>query len=198
MNFKAITLMMMNLSGLAYGESTLSAVDRTITVCVTTDAQPTVTRARMLASKMFGEIGLSIDWQQDSRRCPAEAILASIKSGTPANVRPGAFAYALPYEGRHIVVFYDRIQNAFTGSKLEIVLAHVLAHEITHILQGVKRHSQQGVMKAAWDSRDYFHMNERPLKFAAEDVQLIYQGLAARQKRVMPGFNTDQSTATQA
>jgi hypothetical protein len=31
------------------------------------------------------------------------------------------------------------------------VLAHVLVHEITHILQGIDRHSESGVMKSPGD-----------------------------------------------
>jgi hypothetical protein len=43
------------------------------------------------------------------------------------------------------------------------LLGHVLAHEITHILQGVESHSASGVMKNKWDYRDYVEMQRRPL-----------------------------------
>ncbi|MGC2660148.1 MAG: hypothetical protein WA324_19490 [Bryobacteraceae bacterium] len=197
MKITATTVLMLHLGGLAFGESEPSPIDHKITVCVASTLTGLIAaRAKVLASKMFGGIGLSIDWQQASRSCPAQAILVSISSSTPATLEPGAFAYASPYEGRHIKIFYDRIDNLFEGSMLEIVLAHVLVHEITHILEGVKRHSEQGIMKAKWDSRDYFQMQERPLGFASEDVQLIYLGLAARQKRATLALNTEQHPAT--
>jgi hypothetical protein len=56
-------------------------------------------------------------------------------------------------------------------------VAHVLVHEITHVIEGVTRHSASGIMKARWDTRDYFDMRRRPHAFAQEDVSLIYDGL---------------------
>ena len=63
-------------------------------------------------------------------------------------------------------------------------VAHVLVHEITHVIEGVTRHSASGIMKARWDTRDYFDMRRKPLSFAQEDVNLIYDGLKV--SRVAP------------
>jgi hypothetical protein len=52
-----------------------------------------------------------------------------------------------------------------------------MTHEITHILQGISRHSLTGVMKAHWDAHDFAQMAYQPLPFAPEDVDLIQQGL---------------------
>jgi len=87
-------------------------------------------------------------------------------------------AFAQPYEGR-IVVFLDRVAELNRNKGLS-VLASVLVHEITHVLEGVSRHSSTGIRKARWDYRDYFEMSRRPLPFAQEDVNLIYNGLKAR------------------
>jgi len=43
-------------------------------------------------------------------------------------------------------------------NQVSSVLAHVLVHEVTHILQGIPRHSESGVMKAQWDSNDFAQM----------------------------------------
>ena len=58
------------------------------------------------------------------------------------------------------------------------LLAHVLVHEITDILQGVTRHSSQGVMKAQWSQQDFNLMLGRSLEFASFDVDLIHDGIA--------------------
>jgi hypothetical protein len=63
------------------------------------------------------------------------------------------------------------------------VLGHVIAHEVTHILQGVLRHSESGVMKARWSNADYQEMTWKPLRFTDEDVVLIHRGLKARVAR---------------
>jgi hypothetical protein len=99
---------------------------------------------------------------------------------TPAQLKPGALAYALPYEGVHINVFYDRVQAATEPELTPNVLAHVLVHEITHILQGTCRHSDTGIMKARWSHTDYMEMGQRPLSFSDTDVQLIRTGVAER------------------
>jgi hypothetical protein len=88
-------------------------------------------------------------------------------------------AYAMPYEGAHIRLLYDRI--ALTGPKLlPNLLTHVLVHEIAHILQGVPRHSDEGLMKARWTQEDYNSMLRKPLEFTSEDIDLILEGLKAR------------------
>ena len=69
-----------------------------------------------------------------------------------------------------------------------MLLAHVLAHEISHILQGTDQHSARGVMKALWDINDYLRMARHPLPFTDLDIQLIYRGLgAARDEHVADG-----------
>jgi hypothetical protein len=157
--------------------------DRKVMVCMEhgTDAI-TVSRAQAIASRMFGEIGVKIEWYGHSP-CPAEALRISLSIGTPASLLPGALAYALPYEGTHIVVFYDRVQRGVARQDVQVLLAHVLVHEITHIVEGVSRHSASGVMKARWSRADVTEMLCKPLGFAEEDVTLIHDGLDAQASR---------------
>jgi hypothetical protein len=86
-------------------------------------------------------------------------------------------AYAMPHEGVHIVVFWDRMECGLIPTEL---LAHVMVHEITHILEGVSRHSESGIMRAQWTEVDHKTMKTHPLSFAAEDVDLIHRGLVTR------------------
>jgi hypothetical protein len=51
-----------------------------------------------------------------------------------------------------------------------------MVHEITHIQQGVDRHSNSGVMKARWTDKDYAAMAWKPLPFTPEDILLIHLG----------------------
>jgi hypothetical protein len=60
------------------------------------------------------------------------------------------------------------------------LLAHVLVHEITHLLEGIDRHSESGVMKAHWSSDDTLEMAWKPLAFTEEDKYLIHRGLKLR------------------
>jgi Zn-dependent protease with chaperone function len=133
--------------------------------------------AKALAGQMFAKIGISLDWGKGEPAAESSPIFIELVRGTPENRMPGALAYALPYEGTHITVFYDRIEKT---ENPRVLLAHVMAHEITHVLQGISRHSEAGVMKAHWAGRDFGAMWFRPLSFTAEDVDLIYLGLAKR------------------
>jgi hypothetical protein len=129
---------------------------------------------------MFAGIGVEIDWQSNVNQCPAGGIRIHLSFHTPESLKPGALAYAKPYEGTNILLLYDRIAEIPCRRQIPYVLGHVLAHEITHILQGISRHSASGVMKARWTINDLAGMSIHPLRFEEEDVDLIYQGLARR------------------
>jgi hypothetical protein len=157
------------------------AEERRVTVCMDPSANGREIRAaQSLASKMFARIHVGVNWRELSS-CPAggDALKISLSDHTPEHQLPGALAYALPYEGSHIVVFYDRVRKS-DPNRVTWSLAYVLVHEVTHILEGITRHSKCGIMKARWDREDHFEIGLGRLEFAPEDVDLIHRGLAAR------------------
>jgi len=170
----------------AYGKSSDRAGTPKVTVCmelIPTSHLTIIGQAQEIAYRMFASAGVTINWRRESGHCPAQSIEVSISKRTPEDLKPGALAYALPYEGTHVQLFYDRIAGACEPALLSSLLAHVLVHEITHILEGNFRHSAHGIMKARWELQDYLHMRSRPLAFADEDIDLIRLGLAVRATR---------------
>ena len=160
------------------------ATGQAVTVCMKFgfDVLP-LGRAEELASTMFAAIGVEIEWsRRDDCYLRGGAIVVTLSYETPASEYNGAYAFAKPYEATHIVVFWDHVQHKVPPPRAPTLLAHVLVHEITHILQRVSRHSETGVMKAAWNADDYFQMGKKPLEFTDEDVNLIYLGIAARSR----------------
>jgi hypothetical protein len=140
-------------------------------------------RARLIAAKMFAGAGVRIEWHghtPNSGQLPAGAVVIGLASHTPESLLPSAFALALPYEGVHITVFWDRVERKTCRATAHLVLAHVLVHEITHLLQRMERHSESGVMKACWTGEDYSEMTLKGLPFTPEDIDLIHRGLASR------------------
>jgi hypothetical protein len=138
--------------------------------------------AQLIAKRMFADINVSINFH-DADKCPAnqnQVIQIHLNTGVPAERFAGALAFAMPYEGIHIQVFVDRIRKMVDSKRVPILLAHVLVHEITHILQGVNRHSACGIMKAKWDRDDYRKMWWKPLTFTEKDIKLIHLGLEAK------------------
>jgi hypothetical protein len=158
-----------------------------VAVCLVDHGQTAVRfQATARAAKMYSAIGVMLDWQSTSRACQAAGVIhIELTDSTPANLMPGALAYALPYEGIHIRVFYDRLQHTVPESALPFLLAHVLVHEIGHILQGVARHSPTGVMKAHWTPADYRVMEMSHLPFTDDDLTYIQDGLQARNARLL-------------
>jgi hypothetical protein len=152
-----------------------------VIICLEYGNDPSVTHhAQIMASGMFAGIGVTTEWH-GNHSCPARRdIVISLSSGTPQDYRPGVLAEARPYEGIHIRVFYDRIQKSAEPRIVPRLLAHVLVHEITHLLEGEDRHSASGVMKTVFDEHDFQAMRWKPLPFAPEDVQLIHAGIERR------------------
>jgi hypothetical protein len=141
----------------------------------------TLARAEGLAVEMFAAAGVRINWR--AGRPNGEAITVEM-SDVPSAYHPEALAFALPYEGVHITVFYDRIRKRIAPDLAATLLAHVLVHEITHSLQGIDRHSETGIMKAHWTTADYVQMRAKPLPFTKDDAELIQKGLASRDVRL--------------
>ena len=65
------------------------------------------------------------------------------------------------------------------------LLAHVMAHEIAHVLQGINRHSESGILKARWSDGDCARLASLPLLFTHEDAILIHRGLEERGARLV-------------
>lgn len=162
-------------------------VQRKVAICMDTTPASEVVRAEAQASQMFAAIGVRLDWSC-RKSSLQQAIVITLAARTPETRKPGELAYALPYEGTHIVVLYDRVRK-MAPNQVPAVLAHVLVHEITHILQGFPRHSESGVMKADWDSQDFAQMSWKPLPFTPADVDLIHRGMDAREARSLMAAN---------
>ena len=146
---------------------------------------PVFVPAEGMASRMFARIGIHLVWR--CCKLPANRrtgfIGIELMAHAPRECDSLALAEALPYQGIHIRVFFDRIA-AFDPELQQVVLAQVMVHEITHILEGTTRHSTTGIMRAQWNTDDPRAMMRKPQPFAQEDVELIYLGLKARRARL--------------
>jgi hypothetical protein len=78
-------------------------------------------------------------------------------TGVAAGVHPGAMGYAMPYgkAGTRIHILLDRVLGAGSQRLAGVLLGHVMAHELGHVLEGISRHSDSGLMKAHWDDHDF-------------------------------------------
>jgi hypothetical protein len=147
--------------------------------------------AELRASAMFREIGVDMRWKEGGARAAAVhascgiPIMVEIESFAGPQFPKDALAYAHPYSesGTRIHVFMNRIADSRRPQFTIVLLAYVLAHEITHVLERVNRHSEEGVLKAHWNSQDFFLMQSKGLRFDPMDVALIHDAIV---KRVQP------------
>ena len=147
--------------------------------------------AESQAAQIFARIGVRIVWGTVGRSpLPVDAIVVDLGSATEEC--PGALACAKPFEGVHVKVFSGRLRQVAPRGAAPALLAHVLVHEITHILEGTKHHSVEGVMKACWDRSDLEQMSRRPLQFTDIDVQLIRMGMALRDAKLLAAVRVER------
>jgi hypothetical protein len=182
MKILAMITMTAIVAATAFAEEAGPERERRVTVCIdpSDGGLMEVHAAEALASEVFRRIRVRVEWRE-RHSCPAREnpIQVSLSYNTPERERPCALAYALlAGEGSHIVVFYDRVGKSAPNS-VTFLLAYVLVHEVTHILEGITRHSKSGIMKAYWDHDDRFEIGLERLGFAPEDVDLIHGGLDA-------------------
>jgi hypothetical protein len=136
--------------------------------------------AEAFTGHIINQAGVSIVWHgsvPSTWKGGNRMIVIEVVRNVPPSYHPGDLGYALVFEGTHISVFYDRIRQVSPSSE-PFILAHVLAHDIVHLLQGVDRHSDRGLMKAHWDWDDFWTMRKSFLPFTSEDIRLIREAKA--------------------
>jgi hypothetical protein len=159
------------------------------------ETPPDVLRdGQQAASLIFAGIHVQLTWTDQTQQASkvagcvgepgAHNLAIEIVPHAPAGFSHVALAMALPYadSGVRIVIFYDRVEPLLRGhdAPQATVLGYVLAHEIAHVLQGIARHSETGIMRARWTDNDLKQMGIKVLAFTPEDVQLIRRPLAPR------------------
>lgn len=138
----------------------------------------TVARGKQIAKQILGSIGVNMAWAADAS-IPNPGVLMKIEL-EPGPEDGETLGETTPFASGHLIrVNYGAVRrSAGISRQLEpIILGHVLVHEITHVLQGVDRHSEKGMMKARWTPEDYCEMEWKPLEFTPEDIILIRLGL---------------------
>jgi hypothetical protein len=137
-----------------------------------------------LASDLFKRIGVRLNWHSGEPPAGRSAFAIRTEPRAPGSASPEALA-ASRLSGSstvEITVYSDRVRHFLDvhRSLAGVATGYVLAHELAHVVQGVARHSNTGIMKAHWSAQDFHEMVFHKLAFAPIDVELIHQGLAIR------------------
>jgi hypothetical protein len=181
------------LAGIAIAQTQQTWDRVTVHVSTNTNVSPTLLKDGQAATTaILARIHIHLTWA-DQRSHLAKNVPASTVPSTardialeivphaPHNVNDVALAMAMPYtdSGVRILIFYDRVDPLLQGHHAPgaTILAYVLAHEIGHVLEGVARHSETGIMRARWTDNDLRQMGIGVLSFTTEDVRLIRRHL---------------------
>lgn len=147
-------------------------------------------RARGIVDEAYADIGVRVIWRvgktpplacekQPGRRQIVFDFLDGVVKGPTSE----ALAFANPYQQRGpcVTLLMDRLKNEVERNPetTGLLLGHVLAHEIAHVLQGIARHSETGILKARWSKQEIEGMWRARLHFTAYDAELICEPLRA-------------------
>ena len=173
---RSAAMLAMTAASLCAGQSAVTQ-KAIVVVCMESDSHA-LEGVRPATAAMFARIGVRIAWHAlDACPVGVDAIRVQLSRDSTSirNADSEALAAAQPY-ARTITVFLDRVKEFGRNWGIS-AMAVVLAHEITHVLEGTRRHSSTGIMKARWDNHDSFEIGRQTLAFAQDDIDLIYAGL---------------------
>jgi len=92
---------------------------------------------------------------------------------------PLGFAVVDPdtHAGKMATVFHDQVQAVArrTGVARSELLGRALAHEVGHLLLGVRGHSRSGIMRAVWTDEELTRDRSDDWVFASADRQKLQQ-----------------------
>ncbi len=154
-------------------------------------------RAEAEASRVLATGGVDVQWinctdsstdPEPCRRSPdATALVVQIlpAQASTHGVEAEALGFAAPPDpnlpGKYAGVFFGRVASRAKGElSTEILLGHVIAHELGHLLLGVGGHARSGIMAGMWDSRALHQAARGELLFDELQRRRIEKNVALR------------------
>ena len=95
-----------------------------------------------------------------------------------AKARPGV-AISLFFARVLDLAYYGGVGTSFEDAQA-LILGHMMAHEVGHLLLGPGSHSAKGIMAFPWDKKILTSMERRRLKFTAEEQAMILKEMKRR------------------
>ena len=162
--------------------------------------------AKDVAAGVFRKLGIHIEWAdctpgsqsaESHPGCQSRAVLETdvlnlkIISREMAQrvsgLFPGdTFGFALPAQGdgfgSNATIFYHSVGTVARDAKRSpaTILGHVLAHEMGHLLLGMKGHSRHGIMHVPWGPQELGRASQGGLLFEAKQGRRIQAQVEAR------------------
>ena len=187
-------LVMMGLAGLARTGSAEPVEPLTLRLHLDNRSQfprHVVVRAELEVSRIYRSFGVETLWVDgDSASHPVErdrelTVIITAQAGDERASRIDAMGIAPGSDqlhGRIAFAFHDRIERFARAYRVDasVVLGHVMAHEIGHLLLPFGMHSPTGLMCGHWNSPQVRRAVIGQLQFTPEQAELIRIELVAQ------------------
>ena len=145
-------------------------------------------QARDVVRAIYSEIGVRIAWTttrslpSGCTKQPLHVQIVTALGSAEGFSSAEAMAFANPFAktGPCVTLFMDRLTAEIHTNPLHTgnLLGHVLAHEMGHVLQGIARHAETGLMKSKWSLHDTAQMwSLGHLHLTEDDADLILRSL---------------------
>lgn len=162
-------------------------------------------QAENIARRIFGQAGVNVRWINcpfvvpdlpDAAIC-RKAIFPTYFQQRIVSPHPGLSesSFGVSYLssegiGCYSYVFYQRVadQRRVNEQNAAVLLGHVMAHEIAHLLLGTNSHSGSGIMRAHWYAQELGSANKGELLFTPEQAR-------AMTERLQEGTQITQNTS---
>jgi hypothetical protein len=148
---------------------------------------------RALVSSIFDQINIHVNWRDGLPLIGPSLDRIVIRlhfAVRPPTRKQGqitsGFAYTFPFniDSPTIFVMHERVRSCVRRPRLfQAILAYIMAHEITHVLEVRDTHSDAGIMKERWSAADLDQMGESLLEFTQNDIEYIQEGFDYHRRR---------------
>jgi len=150
--------------------------------------------AKEVAASIYENTGVRVEWLEcyfaegelkhnpDCGRLSPTSLVVRILPRSKAEALkqpPSALGFAMLSNSGELAhyasVFYHRVEelSGIWTSSRPVVLGHVIAHEMGHLLLGQGGHSRTGLMTANWDRGELERVNQRTLSFTSQQAKEI-------------------------
>lgn len=152
----------------------------------------TLQKAQQKASRIFEGVGIRLVWISRMPRGSRYLIIRVVwKPMSTMSRNPGVLGTAAASSDNGATVaslFYERIAVACGrfGVDASLLLGHVMAHEMGHLLLPPGAHTAAGLMKAGWDMHQSVLAGAGKLTFAPKQASLIRARLQRATNRQSP------------
>ena len=173
----------------------------------------TLREAEIVVGEIFGRAGIAMSWKNCSQgalsgsgRCALSQEDSSVlfvrivaRSRSLSGEAFGVAFVGKSGRGQQADVFYSGIQQmGGTATQSGKLLGHVIAHELGHLLLGMKSHSRAGIMQAQWSSGVLRQIYEGCLTFDKRQSNIMRAQLLGSYTALRVTDVSGRSTLTKA